>query len=328
SARVAVLSLGGTIVMSQDAAGGNARPDDSAGERLLAAVETGVEIQAHPLANVSSSDVRPHHLAAVLAAARTTVDEGADGVVLTHGTDTLEETAFLLERYWDREAPLVVTGAMRPASDLGADGPANLRDAVRTATAPSARGLGVLVVLDGHAHLADQVTKASSRSVSAFASVPSGPLAIVERDDLRLLQRPLPRAARIPGPPPDRLPAVPVLTAGLDEDLELLDHLPPEQLRGLVIAGVGMGHVSPAAMPRLRRLLGGGMPVVVASRTVTGGTSTDHYAYPGSEVDLLEAGAVMAGLLPAPKARLLLQALLADGARTVRIREVIGAYAS
>ena len=323
-----MLSLGGTIVMSQDAAGGNARPDDSAGERLLAAVETGVEIQAHPLANVSSSDVRPHHLAAVLAAARTTVDEGADGVVLTHGTDTLEETAFLLERYWDREAPLVVTGAMRPASDLGADGPANLRDAVRTATAPSARGLGVLVVLDGHAHLADQVTKASSRSVSAFASVPSGPLAIVERDDLRLLQRPLPRAARIPGAPPDRLPAVPVLTAGLDEDLELLDHLPPEQLRGLVIAGVGMGHVSPAAMPRLRRLLGGGVPVVVASRTVTGGTSIDHYAYPGSEVDLLEAGAEMAGLLPAPKARLLLQALLADGARTARIREVIGAYAS
>ena len=328
SPRVALLSLGGSIFMTQDAAGGNARPDDSAGERLLAAVETGVEIQAHPLANVSSSDVRPHHLAAVLAAARTAVDGGADGVVLTHGTDTLEETAFLLERYWDREAPLVVTGAMRPASDLGADGPANLRDAVRTATAPSARGLGVLVVLDGHAHLADQVTKASSRSVSAFASVPSGPLAIVERDDLRLLQRPLPRAARIPGAPPDRLPAVPVLTAGLDEDLELLDHLPPEQLRGLVIAGVGMGHVSPAAMPRLRRLLGGGVPVVVASRTVTGGTSTDHYAYPGSEVDLLEAGAEMAGLLPAPKARLLLQALLADGARTVRIREVIGAYAS
>src|SRR5699024_1771549 len=83
------------------------------------------------------------------------------------------------------------------------------------------------------------------------ASAGSGPLAIVERDDLRLLQRPLPRAARIPGAPPDRLPAVPVLTAGLDEDLELLDHLPPEQLRGLVIAGVGMGHVSPAAMPRL-----------------------------------------------------------------------------
>src|SRR5699024_10922838 len=191
-----------------------------------------------------------------------------------------------------------------------------------------ARALGVLVVLDAHAPLAVQMNKASSPSVSASASVASGPLAIVERDDLPLLQRPPPRAPRIPGAPPVRLPAGPAITAGLDEDLELLDHRRAEQLRGLVIAGVGMGHVSPAAMPRLRRLLGGGMPVVVASRTVTGGTSTDHYAYPGSEVDLLEAGAVMAGLLPAPKARLLLQALLADGARTVRIREVIGAYAS
>ncbi|MDN5820222.1 MAG: asparaginase domain-containing protein, partial [Brachybacterium sp.] len=243
-------------------------------------------------------------------------------------TDTLEETAFLLERYWDRDAPLVVTGAMRPASDLGADGPANLRDAMRTATAPSARGLGVLVVFDGHAHLADPVTKASSRSLSAFVSDPSGPLAIIEQDDLRLLHRPLPRTVRLPGSPPDRFPAVPVLAAGLDEDLALLDHLPPEQLRGLVIAGVGMGHVSPTAMPRLRRLLGGGIPVVVASRTRSGGTSTHHYAYPGSEVDLLEAGATMAGLLPAAKARLLLQALLATGAGPEQIREAFSVYAS
>ncbi|ATG50239.1 L-asparaginase [Brachybacterium vulturis] len=327
SRRVALLSLGGTINMTQDASGGNARPDDGVGEHLLVAVD-GARIDAHPLANVSSSDVRPHHLSAVLASARAAVDEGADGVVLTHGTDTLEETAFLLERYWDREAPLVVTGAMRPASDLGADGPANLRDAVRAATASSARGLGVLVVLDGHAHLADQVTKASSRSVSAFASAPSGPLAIIEQDDLRLLHRPLSRTARLPGSPPDHFPAVPVLAAGLDEDLALLDHIPPEQLAGLVIAGVGMGHVSPAAMPRLRRLLEGGIPVVVASRTWYGGTSTHHYAYPGSEVDLLDAGAVMAGLLPPAKARLLLQTLLADGADPDRIREAFGAFAS
>ncbi|MDN5599896.1 MAG: asparaginase [Brachybacterium sp.] len=332
SRRVALLSLGGTIFMSQDASGGNARPDDGAGKRLLATVG-GARIDARPLANVSSSDVRPHHLAAVLERARAAVDEGATGVVLTHGTDTLEETAFLLERYWDREAPLVVTGAMRPASDLGADGPANLRDAVRTAMAPSARGLGVLVAFDGHAHLADQVTKASSRSVAAFASAPSGPLAIIEPDDLRLLHRPLPRAAlldqqRLPASPPDRFPAVPVLSAGLDEDLALLDHVPPEQLAGLVIAGVGMGHVSPTAMPRLRRLLDAGIPVVVASRTWSGGTSTHHYAYPGSEVDLLDAGAVMAGLLPPAKARLLLQTLLSADSSAAQLRESFEAYAS
>ncbi|HEX7351073.1 asparaginase [Brachybacterium sp.] len=335
--KIALLSLGGTIFMSQDASGGNARPDAAAGERLLATVAGGAEIFTQSLANVSSSDVRPHHLRSVLEHARAAVDDGAAGVVLTHGTDTLEETAFLLERYWDREAPCVVTGAMRPASDLGADGPANLRDAIRTATAPSARGLGVLVVFDGHAHLADQVTKASSRSVSAFASEPSGPLAIIEDDDLRLLHAPLPRplphdvagcGLLLPGLPPDRLPAVPVLTAGLDEDFELLDHLPRDQMQGLVIAGVGMGHVSPAAMPRLRRLLGAGVPVVVASRAFSGGTSTHHYAYPGSEVDLLEAGAVMAGLLPAVKARLLLQTLVHGDASAAQIRASFEVYAS
>lgn len=331
STAVTLLSLGGTIFMTQDASGGGARPDAGAGERLLAAVAGEVELTSVPLANVSSSDVRPSQLRAVLEQARAAVDAGAAGVVLTHGTDTLEETAFLLGQCWDRAAPLVVTGAMRPASDLGADGPANLRDAIRAAAAPRARGLGVLVVFDGHAHLADQVTKASSRSVSAFVSAPSGPLAIIEQHDLRLLQRPAARtglADRAPATLPDRLPAVPLLSAGLDEDLDLLDHLPAEALRGLVIAGVGMGHVSPAAMPRLRALLGAGVPVVVASRTWTGGTSTHHYGYPGSEVDLLDAGAVMAGLLPAPKARLLLQLLLEAGAGPEEIREAFEAHAS
>lgn len=328
SQTVALLSLGGTIFMAQDASGANATPDDGAGERLLAQVAGETQLSSHALANISSSDVRPHHLREVLVRARAAVDDGAAGVVLTQGTDTLEETAFVLSRYWDREAPLVVTGAMRPASDLGADGPANLRDAVHTATATSARGLGVLVVFDGHAHLADQVTKASSRSVSAFVSDPSGPLAIVEEQNLRLLHRPLPRAALLPGVPPDRFPAVPLLAAGLDEDLALLDHLPPEQLAGLVIDGVGMGHVSPAAMPRLRLLLGAGVPVVVAARTWRGGTSTHHYAYPGSEVDLLDSGALMAGLLPAVKARLLLQVLLADGASDEGIRAAFASYGS
>jgi L-asparaginase len=328
SAAVEVLSLGGTIFMSEDSRGESARPDDAAGAQLLAAVGGDVELRPHTLANTSSSDVRPHHLRAVLEHARAAVDAGAAGAVLTHGTDTLEETAFLLERYWDREAPLVVTGAMRPASALGADGPANLRDAVRTAIAPSARDLGVLVVFDGHVHAADRVVKASSRSVSAFASEPAGPLAIVGAEDLRLLHLPLPRAPRSAGSPPDRFPAVPVLTAGLDEDLALLDHVPAGTIAGLVVDGVGMGHVSPAAMPRLRELLGAGVPVVVAARPFGGGTSTHHYGYPGSEIDLLDAGAVMAGLLPAPKARLLLQVLLAEGTPADGIRTAFEAYAS
>lgn len=327
SPAVTLLTLGGTIFMTQASEGGHAVPDDTAGDRLRGTLMDGVELTSRAIANVSSSDVRPRHLREVLEHARRAVDEGADGVVLTHGTDTLEETAFVLNRYWDREAPLVVTGAMRPASAPGADGPANLRDAVSTAVAPSARGWGVLVVFDGHVHLADQVTKASSRSVSAFASAPSGPFAKVDEGDLHLLHRPFDRAAQVEGAP-QRFPTVPILTAGLDEDLELLDHLPPGAMGGLVIAGVGMGHVSPAAMPRLRRVLDAGTPVVVATRIASGGTSTYHYAYPGSEVDLLDAGALMAGFLPPAQARLLLQVLLADGAGPVRIRESFNAYAS
>lgn len=328
SATVTLLTLGGTIFMTQDASGGHATPDDEAAARLAGTLIDGVALTPHEIANVSSSDVRPHHLRTVLAQARNAVDEGADGVVLTHGTDTLEESAFLLQRFWDREAPLVVTGAMRPASAPGADGPANLRDAVATAASPLVRGAGVLVIFDGRVHLADQVTKTSSRSVSAFASEPSGALAIVDGSELRLLQ-PIPSpAVCLPGSPADSLPRVPTLMAGLDDDLDLLDHLPAGSLAGLVIAGVGMGHVSPAAMPRLRRLLEARVPVVVATRIASGGTSTHHYAYPGSEVDLLDAGAVMAGLLPPAKARLLLQVLLADGASAAEIRGAFAAYGS
>lgn len=326
--RVALLTLGGTIFMAQESPGRHARPDDDAARRLATTAVAGVDLTPRAIANVSSSDVRPRHLREVLEHARRAVDEGADGVVLTHGTDTLEETAFLLNRFWDREAPLVVTGAMRPASAPGADGPANLHDAVHTASSSAARGLGVLVVFDGHAHLADQVSKVSSRSVAAFASAPSGPVGMIDGEQLRLLHSPLPRTGPLPGALPDSLPPVPILTAGLDEDLALLDSLGPEHLAGLVIAGVGMGHVSPAAMPRLRRLLEAGTPVVVATRIASGGTSTHHYAYPGSEVDLLDAGAVMAGFLPPAKARLLLQALLADGAGPERIRASFVPYAS
>lgn len=315
-ARVALLSLGGTIFMTQDLTGLRATPDASTGADLARTLIDGVAVAHTQIANVGSPSVTAAHLREVLDRAREAVDGGAAGVVLTHGTDTLEESAFVLNRYWDREAPLVVTGAMRPANAPGADGPANLRDAVRTAAAPSARGLGVLAVFDALVHLADRVTKTSSRSVDAFASEPSGPMALVDEHDLRLVYQPLERASVVAGDLPEQLPRVPVLMAGIAEDLEMLDALDAGAIDGLVIAGVGMGHVSAGAVPRVRSLVEAGVPVVVATRVATGGTSTRHYDYPGSEVDLIANGAVMAGALPPQKARLLLQVLLAGASGT------------
>ncbi|MGY5765783.1 asparaginase [Brachybacterium sp. DNPG3] len=328
--RVLLLSTGGTIFMHQDASGGRAAPDDAAGADLARSLVDGIAVEHREVANVGSSSILPEHLARALAQARRAVDEGAAGVVLSHGTDTLEESAFLLNRHWEREAPLVLTGAMRPANAPGADGPANLRDAVRTAAAPSARGLGVLVVLDAFVHLADRVGKASSRSIGAFASEPSGPVGLVDvadGADVRLLYRPLARPAVIGGDLPAVLPRVPMLMAGIGEELALLDALPAGSLDGLVVAGTGVGHVAAPAVPRLRSLVDAGVPVVVATRVARGGTSTHHYDYPGSEVDLIANGAVMAGALPAQKARLLLQALLADGADPGRVRAEFAHYA-
>lgn len=325
-ARVQVLSLGGTIFMSQDADGLRAAPDAAAGAALARTLIDSVAVEHTEVANVGSPSVQPSHLREVLERARAAVDAGAAGVVLTHGTDTLEESAFLLNRYWDREAPLVVTGAMRPANAPGADGPANLRDAVRTACAPSARGLGVLAVFDALVHLADRVTKTSSRSVDAFASEPSGPVALVGEEDLRLVYRPTGRDAHLGGDLPTELPRVPLLGIGLGDEAELLDSLAPGAIDGLVIAGSGMGHVAAGAVPRLRALVEAGAPVVVATRVATGGTSTRHYDYPGSEVDLIANGCVMAGALPPQKARLLLQALLADGAGADRVRDAFAGY--
>src|SRR5699024_10874491 len=155
----------------------------------------------------------------------------------------------------------------------------------------------------------------------------SGPMALVGEEDLRLLYLPLEPSAQIEGIMPNSLPRVATIVAGLGEDLSLLDGLPADSLDGLVIAGVGMGHVSAAAVPRVARLISDGVPVVVATRVATGGTSTRHYDYPGSEVDLIENGAVMAGALPPQKARLLLQGLLSVGADRERIREEFEAYA-
>ncbi len=325
-AHVHVLSLGGTIFMTQDPSGLRAAPDASTGADLARTLIDGAAVTHEEVANLGSPSIRPEHLREVLIRARAAVDTGAAGVVVTHGTDTLEESAFLLNRYWDREAPLVLTGAMRPANAPGADGPANLRDAVRTACAPSARGLGVLIVFDALVHLADRVTKTSSRSVDAFASEPSGPVALVGEEDLRLVYYPTSRDALVGGDLPAQLGRVPILTLGIGDEAEILDQVGPQTLEGLVIAGVGMGHVPAGAVPRVRALVQAGKPVVVATRVPTGGTSNRHYDYPGSEVDLIANGAVMAGLLPAQKARLLLQVLLADGASLERVRQEFEAF--
>ena len=319
--RVAVLSTGGTISMATGADGRRAALGD--GSAGVAGIDH-VTIEQVSVANVGSASITWPVLRRVLDEARRALDGGADGVVVTHGTDTLEESAFALDLVWDRPEPLVLTGAMRPGNAPGADGPANVRDAVATALSPAARGLGVLAVLDGEAHTARAVAKVRSQRIAAFESEPTGPVGVIESGELTLLHRPLDRPAPLEAPAD--VPPVAVVQLGQGDDAAWLDAVPAGAFAGLVVAGVGSGHVAADAAPRLGALVDCGIPVVVATRIPRGGTSRDLYDYPGSEVDLIGRGCVMARRLSAAKARLLLQILLANGAEVPQIEAAFGAF--
>ena len=300
--RILVLGLGGTIAMSQNQPGGHASPAAQPDASMFPI--PGIELEFREIANVGSPSVTFAHVREVLRVAREGSDAGFRGIVLTHGTDTL---------------------AMRPANAPGADGPANLHDAIVTAASEQARGLGVLAVFDSLVHAADRVTKVSSRSIDAFDSEPSGPLALVSKDGIRAMYALEPSDCVMPTVPAE-LPSVPLIGTGLFDRGEALGALvhQSEPPAGIVINGVGMGHVPEAVMPLVREARERGIQIVVATRIPEGGTSTYHYSYPGAEVDLINSGACMAGMLSAHKARLLLQVLLASGASR---EEISGAFA-
>ncbi|MFI2650409.1 asparaginase [Micromonospora fulviviridis] len=310
---VALFTLGGTIAMAGTGAGGVV--SRLTGADLTAAVPglADIPLDVRDVEAVPSAALAYRQILDLVDAAGAAVADGAAGVVVTQGTDTLEETAFLADLLWPHPEPLVFTGAMRNPTLAGPDGPANLLAAARVAAAPAARDLGVLVAFNDEIHAARFVRKTHSTSTATFASPNAGPLGHVIEGAVRLLARP-PRHAPLPPVDRDRLAATRVAlhTVTLDDDLALLDSLAPG-LDGLVVAGFGVGHVPPNFAPALGGLAAR-MPVVLASRTGAGSVLRDTYGAVGSETDLRRRGLVCGGLLDPYKAKVLLRMLLAGGA--------------
>jgi L-asparaginase len=301
-------------------AGGAVSPALGADELVKAVRGLGkiAKVRAHTVCNVGSPSVTFDRVLDSLAWADGEVAAGAVGVVLTHGTDTIEETAYLLDLLWGRPEPLIVTGAMRSAEEVGADGPANLLAAVIAATHARLRGLGALLVMDDSIHLADRVTKTHAMAVSTFASPWGAPIGRVEEGRVVLDYLP---ADRRPDPlelPGSRTTRVALMEAALGDEGHLVRLTVDGGYDGIVIAGAGAGHVSAIAAEVVGEAVAR-VPVVMATRTGAGRTATRKYGYPGAEIDLLRRGVIMAGALSARKARLLLWALLGAGAGRERI---------
>lgn len=265
------------------------------------------EIVAESPAKVASPSLEPETL---LAVARRIAEADCDGAVVIQGTDTIEESAFLLDLLVPGDRPVVVTGAMRGAAAPGADGPANLLSAALVAASSEARGLGTLAVLNDQVHAARFVRKGHSALPSAFESPLSGPLGFVAEGRARILAR-VPRRATLPIPA-GVLPPVAILGWGMGEAGRMAPALRGLGYQGAVVDGMGAGHVPARAAEALGRLAGE-MPVVLCSRCFAGPVFTGTYGYAGAEMDLLARGLIAAGTLPAAKARLLLALALASG---------------
>jgi L-asparaginase len=231
------------------------------------------------------------------------------GVVVTHGTDSLEESAYLVARSLATDKPIVFTGAMRTASTLGWDGPANLGAAVLVAASEEARGFGVLVVMSDRVYTGLDVTKAHTHMLDAFESPGLGPLGVVD-DGRVIFRRAIPSAAEVVDAPRLSGP-VDIVYAYAGSDSRLLDASRQEGL-GVVIAAMGRGNVPPAMVPGIERWLAEKKPVVVASRALRGRVGPS-YGYPGGGRRLQDLGVILAGSRRPQQARIDLMLALGAG---------------
>lgn len=311
--RVLLASLGGTISMTGSEQGTGVRPALASRDLLgCAAVPHGVDVVTRDIATVPGADLGLGDILDVAAMVRRARDGGFSGVVITQGTDTLEETAFALDLLVRRTMTTVLTGAMRHPAAPGADGPANLADALAVAASAEMRHHGVLVVLAGEIHAARYVRKTHTMAPGAFCSYP-GPLGWVAEGRPEILLTPV-RRAEIPPLPGDlrALPRVDLVPVVLGQSPDALRSL-AKHSDGVVVTGFGAGHVPRSHVPVLEEMART-RPVVLASRVGRGPLFRETYGFPGSETDLLARGLMSCGALDGPKARVALTLLLAAGA--------------
>jgi L-asparaginase len=320
--RVAVVFLGGTISSAWDpVAGGNVPALD--GAAILArtpGLERIAEVVAIDLGRTPASHLTLGRLLEIGKAIREAADDPAtDGVVVVQGTDTIEETAFAWDLVLTTPKPVVVTGAMRSSSEAGYDGPANLTDAVRAAGSPALRGEGVTVLLAGSINAADDVAKTHASSLTTFQSPNLGPLGAVVGERVLVGRH---RAGRRHVATTVAAEPVFLITTVTGMDGSPLDAAVALGARGIVVAATGAGNTSAGLLEAGGRAIAAGIPVVLVTRASAGRAGTG-YAFPGGGATWVRAGAMLAGTLSGPKARVALSFGIGAGLDAAGLAELL-----
>lgn len=317
--KILILNTGGTISMSEDQKTGKVAPTDSnpigAGGNLFSYIG---DLHVEDLYHLASPQITQNEMLGIKNRIEKAVEEGYDGVVVTHGTDTLEETAYYLELTLDVNIPVVVTGAMRSSNEIGADGLANLRSSLVVATDDESSDKGVLVVMNDEVHTATYVTKTHTTNVATFQTPTFGPIGLVSKNKVIYFQK-LIKEEHYNVDTTDK--RVYLLKAYAGMDGELIDAVVELGADGLVIEALGAGNLPPKTVPAVKSCIEKNIPVVFVSRAFNGVTQ-DVYDYEGGGKRFQQDGVIFTTGLSGQKARIKLMILLEAGISFEKLGEL------
>lgn len=306
--RILVIHTGGTISMRENKETGEVNTSSKHPlDEISTMLKGETEIEDEILFHLPSPHIRPDHMLKLGRAIHEKISKrNYDGIVITHGTDTLEETSYFLDLFLQTRKPVVVTGAMRSSNEIGADGLYNLLSAIRVASCDEAQEKGVLVVMNDEIHTAKNVTKTSTSNVATFQSPQYGPIGITTKNEV-FFHHKMTRHDSYPIQQINKRVSLIKAFAGMDGSL--IDAVRESNVDGLVIEALGQGNLPPETVNSLKRAIEASIPIVLVSRCYQG-IVQDTYGYPGGGRQLRDMGLIFANGLTGPKARIKLMVAL------------------
>lgn len=309
---ITLISLGGTISSVENKKTGKLESGKLTGDELINGIDLenfDLNLKIVDLKKIPSTEMKLSDIVDIEKQIDSEIEEGADAIVLTHGTDTLEETAFILDLIYDGKIPVVITGSQRSMENLGYDGSANLRDAIIVSSSDFSRNKGILVVFDEKIFPARYVSKINSTELGGFGSTVSGPMGNVYGRKVFYYYDTI-KYKKLEIVDYNFTKSVYIIKMSLDFDENIFDKIVDKDCHGIIIEGFGVGAVTPAVQDKLENAIKLGIPVVLVTKCLQGGVRC-VYGTKGTAIKLEELGAILDyGYLSSNKARLKLIAML------------------